>query len=380
MNASTNFKIKSALAAMMPRALRCLAAGMALSVAAGAAVAGDRKTIHHDGPIQPDLIFHNYCSVCHGDRGDGRSHASDSFVPPPRDFTAPAAMEELSRDRMILSVTYGRPGTAMAGWRVQLNPKEIAAVVDYIRDTIMIPHDQARKGPGHGIYAADCLSCHGVNGDGLVHAPDGTLYRAAPDLTTPEATEKWSRDRMLDSVTNGMSGTYMVDFGSKLSKDQIASVVDYIRAIYMLPRIKEYSGISAYGATQHQPVNAPSPAAEKKVDMSLPLPDGLAGEAQDGRAYYTTNCIACHGEKGDGKGPRAYFINPRPRDFLESASRARLNRPALFEAISNGRQGTEMPAWGKVLDAKQIADLAEYVFETFISAPPLTAANNAVAK
>ena len=78
------------------------------------------------------------------------------------------------------------------------------------------------------------------------------------------------------------------------------------------------------------------------------------------------NCFTCHGVKGDGNGPRAYFITPPPRDFLLETSRQRLNRPVLFEAIANGRLGTNMPAWGKVLTSQDIADVAEFVFENFI--------------
>jgi mono/diheme cytochrome c family protein len=107
-------------------------------------------------------------------------------------------------------------------------------------------------------------------------------------------------------------------------------------------------------------------------DMSLPMPLGLKGDPDKGRIFFMTNCFTCHGVKGDGDGPRAYFITPPPRNFLLEASRQRLNRPVLFEAITNGRLGTNMPAWGKVLSNQEIADVAEFVFENFISAPQET--------
>lgn len=81
------------------------------------------------------------------------------------------------------------------------------------------------------------------------------------------------------------------------------------------------------------------------------------------------NCFTCHGVQGDGNGPRAYFITPPPRNFLLDTSRQKLNRPVLFEAITNGRLGTNMPAWGKVLDNQEIANIAEFVFQNFITAP-----------
>lgn len=102
------------------------------------------------------------------------------------------------------------------------------------------------------------------------------------------------------------------------------------------------------------------------ADMSLPMPLGLKGDPEKGRVFFMGNCFTCHGVKGDGNGPRAYFITPPPRDFLLETSRQRLNRPVLFEAITNGRLGTNMPAWGKVLNNQEIADVAEFVFENFI--------------
>ena len=105
------------------------------------------------------------------------------------------------------------------------------------------------------------------------------------------------------------------------------------------------------------------------ADMSLPMPLGLKGDPEKGRIFFMSNCFTCHGVKGDGNGPRAYFITPPPRDFLLETSRQRLNRPVLFEAITNGRLGTNMPAWGKVLNNQEIANVAEFVFENFISVP-----------
>jgi mono/diheme cytochrome c family protein len=330
--------------------------------------AGDRQRNRGD-ELHPDLIFHNYCSVCHGDRGDGRSRAANSLMPPPKDFTSAATIAELGRARMVTSVTYGRPGTAMAAWRAQLSEREIEAVVDYIRTTIMEPNSKLAGGRGEAIYAAHCASCHGPTGRGVLDHATGA--RRAPDLATPEASQNVSRSRMIDAVVNGKSGTMMIDYGQKLAMTDIEAVVDYMRTAFMLPVIDGLSGIKARGE---------SAAAEKpkpSVDMDAPMPKNLQGDSLKGQAFFLGNCATCHGFQGDGKGPRAYFINPRPRDFLEAASRARLNRPALFEAISNGRFGAEMPAWSKVLSEAEIADVAEFVFQEFIR--PKKAAQEAAA-
>jgi mono/diheme cytochrome c family protein len=95
------------------------------------------------------------------------------------------------------------------------------------------------------------------------------------------------------------------------------------------------------------------------------MPLGLKGDPARGSSLYQTNCSACHGQTGNGGGARAYFIDPKPRNFLLDASRRWLNRPILFRAIVEGRPGTEMPAWGKVLNDQEIADIAEFVFRRY---------------
>jgi len=115
-------------------------------------------------------------------------------------------------------------------------------------------------------------------------------------------------------------------------------------------------------------LNPPDAATNKPVaaDMSLPMPLGLKGDVVKGRDFFMQNCFTCHGVTGAGDGPRAYFINPVPRDFLLETSRQYLNRPTLFNAISKGRVRSEMPAWNKVLNNQEIANVAEYVFQAFI--------------
>lgn len=242
----------------------CVIAGTLLFLVAPsgwAAQSGDGKANRARG-AGPDALYHDYCSVCHGDRGDGRSRARASLVPPPRDFTEPRLAATLSRDAMIAITRDGKPGTAMVGWKTQLQDADIVAVVDYIRANFM---------------------------------------RATPvPAAAPPAAASQPR-----------SGT-------------------------------------------------------ARADLSLPLPYGLKGDAARGARFYAANCATCHGAHGDGQGPRAYFIRPRPRNFLDAPARASLNRPALYAGIALGRPGTEMPAWKTVIDDQQIADVSEYVFNAFI--------------
>lgn len=42
-----------------------------------------------------------------------------------------------------------------------------------------------------------------------------------------------------------------------------------------------------------------------------------AAWAQDGKKIYEEQCLSCHGEKGDGKGPMAVAFNPPVRGFKD---------------------------------------------------------------
>ena len=82
-------------------------------------------------------IFYKHCQACHGDKGNGKTFASNVLNPPPKNFTAEESKKELTEERMIQSVTKGRKGTAMMPWESNLTKDEIQAVVHYIRKKLM---------------------------------------------------------------------------------------------------------------------------------------------------------------------------------------------------------------------------------------------------
>lgn len=348
-------------------------------------------------------IYTENCAICHGDEGNAKTAAQNGLTPPPRDFTTTEAAMELSRERMIYAVTNGRRGTAMMAHKGRLSPAEIESVVDYIRENFMrTPVASPSDEPpllrlGEAIYTQNCAVCHGDKGNTAYWARNG-LNPPPRDFTGQEAKSILTRKRMITSVTHGREGTGMQPFQSRLSPQEIEAVVTFIRYRFMgvspehdsglVPRMQAEAANTptaspqptpAPAAPQHRPAPAPSPAtaplggtqtsqSEPSVDMHLPLPKGLQGDPLKGRDFYMKNCFTCHGVKGDGNGPRAYFNIPRPRNFTSAESRRLLNRPRIFKSITEGRLGTVMPAWGKVLNEQQVANVAEFVYQAFIQA------------
>lgn len=141
----------------------------------GLLAGGPQALAHGEGEeVSAGDLYHEYCSVCHGDRGDGRSRARAGLRPPPRDFTEVGLKDRMTREQMIQVVTYGKPGTAMAAWRTRLDPEEVAAIVDYIREEFM---RSASAGPDdHGGH--DHGQASAANDDGHDH---GTAQAADDD-------------------------------------------------------------------------------------------------------------------------------------------------------------------------------------------------------
>lgn len=319
-------------------------------------------------------IYQQHCSVCHGEQGDGQTRARRGLNPPPRDFTTPLARAELNRERMLASVTHGRPGTAMMAFSARLSDAEIAAVVDHIRTSYMLQQEvpvsaaMVSQAAGERIYVSNCAVCHGDDGNGAMWTK--TSLNPPPREFTLASPEELSRERMITSVTHGRLGTAMMSFAQRLSPEEIATVVDYVRGNFLGRALQAKTAQDIPG---HPPVPASPPAPLVAADMSLPFPNNLVGDAGKGGEFYLRNCATCHGEKGDGNGPRAAFNRPPPRNFLGEDARRTLNRPNLLRAIAIGKPGTVMPAWSKVLTDQEMANIAEFVFQRFVvpeDAPP----------
>jgi cytochrome c oxidase cbb3-type subunit III len=334
---------------VLPLALLPLIAAFSIN-----AMAGGKPT--RGTGIKPEVLFHNYCSVCHGDRGDGNSRASNSLNPPPRNFLL---SNNTNLSYIEAAIRDGIPGTAMVGWGSQLNAQEVKELAAYVQKNFMAALLNPRIQQGKAIYVKHCLACHGERGEGV---PQGGANKPPRNLASPKARDELDRAKMIDAVVNGKSGTLMISYRSLLKKSEIEAVVDYIDAILMVPA-SQISGTKAHGGRQQ---DAEKGDQSGFIDMKAPLPNGLKGDYAKGKAFFLANCADCHGPKGDGQGKRAYFINPRPANFLAERTRNRLNRPAIFVFTSQGKLGTEMPAWNKVLSDQEIANVAEYVFKAYI--------------
>ncbi len=95
----------------------------------------------------------------------------------------------------------------------------------------------------------------------------------------------------------------------------------------------------------------------------------LSYEERQGASLYATYCAVCHGQEGKGDGFNAYNLDPRPRDFSDSAYMTALSDEQIARTIAGGGRSVNksplMPAYGWTLSRNQIQYLEAYV-RTFV--------------
>ncbi|HLA97681.1 MAG TPA: c-type cytochrome [Anaerolineales bacterium] len=183
---------------------------------------------------------------------------------------------------------------------------------------------------GARLYAENCAVCHGEDGQGRVGT---TLAKNWPSIR-PDL-------RVKATIENGIAGSPMPAWsqanGGPLSSEEIDALVAYILSW-------ETGGPRFIPPT---PTIGPRP-------VITPLPN-VAGDPNRGALLYEQNCAVCHGPNGEGRVGATL-------GRVWSAIRVDLR---LESVITNGIEGSPMPAWGLAnggpLSEEDIADLVSYI-------------------
>jgi cytochrome c oxidase cbb3-type subunit 3 len=177
---------------------------------------------------------------------------------------------------------------------------------------------------GRQVFADNCAACHGAGGQGAMGYPS-----LADDVWlwggTASDIERTVRHgiRSDDPDTRSAPGVGMSAFGKDgiLTAPQVEQVVEHV--------------------------------------LSLTGRQTDAGKAKAGAAIFADNCMACHGDKGQGALAAGIAdIGAPPLDgnaWLYGGDKA-----TLIQTVTFGRAGV-MPAWSKRLGDTTVKELAIYV-------------------
>lgn len=87
-----------------------------------------------------------------------------------------------------------------------------------------------------------------------------------------------------------------------------------------------------------------------------------------GGEVYRRRCIGCHGERGDGNGPSARFLDPKPRNFTRGIFKFRSTGGKdslpldadLYRTLTHGLWGTAMPPWYEISELER-SSVVQYI-------------------
>lgn len=181
-----------------------------------------------------------------------------------------------------------------------------AAAKDFLRERVHL---------GQKIYQAQCISCHGTEGEGGV----------GPALNNRSVLKNTQDDVFYSVIRSGVPGTQMpawsVDYGGPLTDEDVRNTVAFIRA---------------------WEANAPEI-----------IPIVIEPSAERGALLFASTCAVCHGENGVGT-DKAPAVNDPQRLAV-------LDNDWYRGVIKNGRPAKGMPTWGTVLNPAQVDDLVALV-------------------
>lgn len=175
---------------------------------------------------------------------------------------------------------------------------------------------------GKTVYEANCSGCHGMQGDG--NGPAAAALTPKPRNFIKAQFKYGSDDASLThTIMTGVKGTAMPSWKDALNADQIKSVLAYIHTF--------------------------APNSDKVKLLA------------EGKVVYESNCATCHGLSGDGNGPAAATLNPKPRNFKSAQFKYGSDDDSLLHTIHVGVKGTAMPSWKNTFSPEQFKSVLAYV-------------------
>ena len=166
-----------------------------------------------------------------------------------------------------------------------------------------------------------------------------------------------------------------VDYSAAVDKHQIVNADEYKEMLefsaLLVDRSFSKKGISAgYQAVANQALSLQKAIQNKgnvndvqnlsaelrgsllKLMPQISLPRHLLPETEI-KPLFQENCGACHGLYGQGDGPLSAQLAPEPTDFTNKERADNRSVLGLFDAISNGIDGTAMPAFTQLTEQQR---------------------------
>ncbi|MCH7700965.1 MAG: c-type cytochrome [Planctomycetes bacterium] len=224
-------------------------------------------------------LYGKYCTVCHGEQGDGDGKFAYLMNPRPRNFQqgdfklATTRNQIPSESDLLRTISNGMPGSAMPPWG-HLPQSDLLALTRYVRrfnvdatkkmlrtwveDGTIVeaelpevlaertepaaalsvpaesPFDEVRWFRGRRLYLENCASCHGVDGEPVADAVkfDAEGYPVPPRSFVSGIFKGSSEGHQLYArILKGMKGTPMPASEGVYSGDEMWDIIHYVQSL-----------------------------------------------------------------------------------------------------------------------------------------------------
>ncbi len=173
------------------------------------------------------------------------------------------------------------------------------------------------------VFKNYCTLCHGEVADGSARA--SKLYEGLDLSISPDSVASY--EKIIRKGGEGVGKSpFMPPWEGELSEEQVSDVIAYL---------------------------------------------ALVGKPERrGEVVFKTNCVLCHGVKGDGKGRAAVLYDPKPADLTRSDKNDIYKTMIITNGGASMGRSPVMPVWSEQLTTQEIKDVVSYLHTILVVPPP----------
>lgn len=287
-----------------------------------------RQIWEHNG-FSPELAFKIHCAQCHGDLMIGNGPVAEWIYPIPKNLRNADFLRNLTKERVIFSITHGVKGTPMPPWGEVATDKPTADGIPVLN-----------KNEIHQL--ADWL---------FSSLPGNRVIEGHKDVPKWEYTPKDVIEE-LHKEGNTLPAQEGSPLGLLINKNI------YYASLNPVPTSPNSdSDVAAYFDVKPNPPGDPD-----KYSYYIKHKFYTDYNLQQGKQFFELNCAPCHGKEADGTGLRSEVMqDAKPRMLINLDWQNMRDDLRLLRSIKYGVPGTSMTPWGDMTSSLLRMQLVMYI-------------------